>query len=114
MSTTHNEPEMSAEDADDICPIIEAVDTIGSKWRLVVLNDLTDGEKRFNELKRSTGANARTLSRVLDDLEDGEFVDRRVEDRPVATYYQLTDKGASLCPVFDSIENWSREWLLDG
>lgn len=94
-----------------ICPVVEAVDAIGSKWRLVVLHDLTEGEKRFNELKRSTDANPRTLSRVLDDLEDGGFVTRRVEDRPVATYYQLTDKGSSLCPVFESIERWATEWL---
>jgi DNA-binding HxlR family transcriptional regulator len=77
-----------------------------------VLYDLQDGEKRFNELKRATGASSRTLSRVLDDLEDMEFVDRRLEeDAPVATYYSLTEKGASLCPVFDEIESWANEWL---
>ena len=110
MSTISQESETSGDET-GICPVIEAVDAIGSKWRLVILHDLTDGEKRFNELKRSTDANPRTLSRVLDDLEDGGFVARRVEDRPVATYYRLTDKGASLCPVFDSIEAWSREGL---
>lgn len=96
-----------------ICPIVEALDQIGSQWRLVVLHDLIDGEKRFNELKRSTDANPRTLSRVLDDLEDGGFVHRRVEDRPVATYYRLTEKGASLQPVFEEVECWSREWVFD-
>ena len=70
------------------------------------------GEKRFNELKRSTGANARTLSRVLDDLAESGFVERRTEEAaPVATYYSLTDRGASLCPVFDEVEAWADEWL---
>ncbi|MEF8915746.1 winged helix-turn-helix transcriptional regulator [Natronomonas sp.] len=94
------------------CPVVESMEQIGSKWRLLVLHDLQEGEKRFNELKRSTDANSRTLSRVLDDLQDADFVERRLEeDAPVATYYSLTDKGRSLCPVFDEIEAWADEWL---
>jgi len=96
----------------DACDVVESIEQIGSQWRLIVLSDLRDGEKRFNELKRSTGANSRTLSRVLDDLSDLGFVTRRLEeDAPVATYYSLTAKGESLCPVFDEIEDWAAEWL---
>lgn len=99
----------------EACSIIDSIQQIGSQWRLIVLHDLQDGEKRFNELKRSTGANARTLSRVLDDLGEMGFVDRRVEEEsPVATYYSLTAKGGSLCPVFDEIEAWADEWLEVG
>ncbi len=88
------------------------MEQIGSKWRLLVLHDLQDGEKRFNELKRSTDANSRTLSRVLDDLQETGLVERRLEeDAPVATYYSLTEKGRSLCPVFDEIEAWADDWL---
>jgi DNA-binding HxlR family transcriptional regulator len=94
------------------CPVVESMEQIGSKWRLVVLHDLQDGEKRFNELKRSTEASSRTLSRVLDDLQESGLVHRRLEeDAPVATYYRLTEKGESLCPVFDQIERWAEEWL---
>jgi len=95
----------------EVCPVVEAVEQIGSEWRLIVLGDLTDGERRFNELKRSTGASSRTLSRVLDDLEDAGLVDRRVEDRPIATYYSLTEKGTALCPVFSELESWADEWV---
>jgi DNA-binding HxlR family transcriptional regulator len=97
---------------DSPCPVVESMEQIGSKWRLLVLHDLQDGEKRFNELKRSTDANSRTLSRVLDDLRETGFVERRLEeDAPVATYYSLTEKGRSLCPVFDEIEAWADDWL---
>lgn len=88
------------------------MEQIGSKWRLLVLHDLQDGEKRFNELKRSTDANSRTLSRVLDDLQATGFVERRLEeDAPVATYYSLTEKGRSLCPVFEEIKAWANNWI---
>ncbi|MFD1685733.1 winged helix-turn-helix transcriptional regulator [Halobellus litoreus] len=97
---------------EDACSVIDSLEQIGSQWRLIVLHDLQEGEKRFNELKRSTDASSRTLSRVLDDLQELGFVNRRLEeDAPVATYYSLTPKGRSLCPVFDEIEAWADEWL---
>lgn len=95
-----------------ICPIIESCDLIGSKWKLIVLNDLSSGEKRFNELKRSTEASSRTLSRILKELQENNFVTKRVEDgAPIATYYSLTEKGLSLKPVFEEIDQWAEEWL---
>jgi DNA-binding HxlR family transcriptional regulator len=94
------------------CAVVDSLEQIGSQWRLVVLHDLLEGEKRFNELKRSTEASSRTLSRVLNDLQDAGLVNRRAEtDAPIATYYRLTEKGESLCPVFDEIEAWANEWL---
>lgn len=108
---------MSSEDAaaknPEACSVVRAVEEIGSVWRLIVLHDLRDGEKRFNELKRSTGANSRTLSRVLDDLEDAGLVARRVEDRPIATFYSLTEAGRRLAPVFEELEAWAEGYLLD-
>lgn len=96
------------------CPVVDSLEQIGSRWRLVVLHELLNGESRFNELKRETDANARTLSRVLDDLQETGFVERRLEeDAPVATYYSLTEKGRSLCPVFEEIEAWADEWICE-
>lgn len=100
--------------SEEACSVIDSLEQIGSQWRLIVLHDLQDGEKRFNELKRSTDASSRTLSRVLDDLQEMGFVNRRLEEEsPVATYYSLTAKGESLFPVFDAIEEWAEEWLGD-
>lgn len=93
------------------CPVVEAVEEIGSRWRLIVLHDLQDGEKRFNELKGSTGASSSTLSRVLDDLEDIGMVERRVEERPIASYYSLTPKGEAVRPALEALADWSEDWL---
>ncbi len=112
MSSMDTQSEETVEEKNaGACSVVDAVELIGSEWRLVVLHDLADGEKRFNELKRSTGASSRTLSRVLDDLEDAGLVARRVEDRPMASYYSLTPRGEALCPVFDELETWADEWL---
>lgn len=91
--------------------IREAFEQIGGKWELIVIYKLQNGEKRFNDLKRSTDANARTLSRVLDDLQELGFVACRCErESPIATYYSLTEKGKSLESVFATLEQWNRNW----
>jgi DNA-binding HxlR family transcriptional regulator len=114
MTPTSNRPPQAERYDEHACAVIDSLQQIGSQWRLIVLHDLQDGEKRFNELKRSTGANSRTLSRVLDDLAEADLVDRRLEpDAPVAAYYRLTAKGRSLEPVFAEIESWADEWLPD-
>jgi len=95
------------------CPVIEAVEEIGSRWRLILLHDLQDGEKRFNELKESTDASSSTLSRVLDELEERGLVERRVEESPIASYYRLTPKGEAVRPALDALADWSREWLSE-
>ena len=116
-TTESTAPESTAPEStapDTPCPVVDSIEQIGSQWRLVVLHELLNGESRFNELKRETDANARTLSRVLDDLQETGFVDRRLEeDSPVATYYSLTPKGESLAPVFEEIDDWAHEWLAE-
>ncbi|QCS44486.1 helix-turn-helix domain-containing protein [Natrinema versiforme] len=95
-----------------VCNVVGSIEEIGSKWKLIVLNDLRDGEKRFNELKRSTGASSYTLSRVLDNLEEDGFIENRKEfESPVASYYTLTEKGGALCPVFEALDEWGEDWL---
>jgi DNA-binding HxlR family transcriptional regulator len=110
MSPEYSQSDKTIEKNLDACSVVEAVELIGSQWRLIVLHDLQGGgEKRFNELKRSTGASSRTLSRTLDDLEDAGLIARRVEDRPIATYYSLTERGRALRPVFDELEQWATD-----
>lgn len=93
------------------CPLIVPIKKIGSQWRLTILSELLEEEKRFNELKKSTEASSRTLSRVLDHLMEEELVNKRMEEEsPVATYYSLTEKGKDLEPVFKEIQRWGNKW----
>lgn len=108
------DPERSDPEGDELfeaCPVSQAFEQIGAKWRLVVLHSIhMQGEQRFSELQATTSAESATLSRVLEELEERDFVNRRLEDRPIATYYSLTEKGESLARVFDEIEAWADEW----
>ena len=98
-------------DVFEVCPVARAFEIAGSKWRLTVLRCLhLWGEQRFSELQETSTAGSATLSRVLEDLEEQDLISRRLEDRPIATYYSLTDRGAALADVFDAFEEWALEW----
>ncbi|MBX0286846.1 winged helix-turn-helix transcriptional regulator [Haloarcula salinisoli] len=93
------------------CPVVQAVDSIGTPWRLNVVYALRDGEKRFNELKESTDARSKTLSDALEPLVEDDIVDRRMEEAaPVAVFYRLTPKGRELLDVLDELDDWARRW----
>lgn len=99
------------QDVFEICPVARSFEIAGSKWRLTVLRCLLLwGEQRFHELQETTTADSATLSRVLEDLEEQDLVRRRLEDRPIATYYSLTDRGEALADVFEAFEEWALEW----
>lgn len=99
------------QDVFEICPVARSFEIAGSKWRLTVLRCLhLWGEQRFHELQETSTADSATLSRVLEDLEEQDLVRRRLEDRPIATYYSLTERGEDLADVFESFEEWALEW----
>jgi DNA-binding HxlR family transcriptional regulator len=98
------------DDVFEVCPVARAFEIVGSKWRLIVLRCLDLwGEQRFSELQETTTADSTTLSRVLDDLEEQDLITRRLEDRPIATYYDLTKRGEELTGVFEEFEEWAFE-----
>ncbi|MGQ3722941.1 winged helix-turn-helix transcriptional regulator [Natrialba aegyptia] len=104
--------DLSLEAKYDGCPVLKALEEVGSRWRMSVIHVLREGDLRFNEIKRATDANSQTLSRVLDDLEEKEYVERRVEEEsPVAVYYSLTPKGEDLLSAFDEVYEWGQKWF---
>lgn len=100
----------------EAAPVVDALDAVGTTWRVRVVYALAtvDGERRFNELKRATGASSKTLSDALDVLDEHGVVERRVEaDAPVAVYYSLTETGRRLVAALDAVGEWA-DRRLDG
>lgn len=101
------------DDLFEVCPVARAFEIVGSKWRLTALRSLhLYGEQRFSELQETTTADSATLSRILEDLEEQDLVSRRLEDRPIATYYDLTERGEALTGVFEEFEDWAFEYTV--
>lgn len=98
----------------DACPVVKAIETVGTQWRLQVLYALHGSELRFNELKRATGGRSKTLSDALEVLMDEDLIERRTEEAaPIAVYYQLSGKGETLVQRLDAVSQWAVEWMDD-
>lgn len=97
-----------------VCPIVEAINRIGGEWKLLVIRYLMDGPMRFNQLRRASGADPKTLARVLRQLEAEGVVRREVAStRPFAVVYSLTEKGEDLRPAIEALRRWGERWLLE-
>ncbi|WGF89787.1 winged helix-turn-helix transcriptional regulator [Marinivivus vitaminiproducens] len=92
------------------CQLVSAVlARIGDKWSVLVVLSLSDGPKRFNELKRAIGSiSQRMLTLTLRGLERDGLVIRTVTPSiPPRVDYELTDLGRSLQEPVGAIGGWA-------
>lgn len=84
----------------------------GGKWTFLVMGELHNGPRRFNDLNRSIGCNTKSLSDTLKLLEKNEIITRTVfPTTPVTIKYALTEKGRDFEKVFIEMRNWGKKWL---
>lgn len=93
------------------CPVVQAVEIIGGKWRIPIIWKLSMKKSlRYNELKRSIpGITNIMLTRSLQALESYGLV-KRVEYNKVPPHveYSLTEKGQELLPALVIINEWGK------
>ena len=85
------------------CNIEVIVDVIGGKWKMLILWNLRNGTKRFNELRRSIpGVTQKMLTAQLRELERDQIVMRKVYLQvPPKVEYSLTEYGNNLRPFIE-------------
>ncbi|MDE7240572.1 helix-turn-helix domain-containing protein [Desulfovibrio sp.] len=97
------------------CPVGVTVRVIGSKWKLLILQQLSAGPMRFTELQAALdGISKKVLSTTLRSLDEDGIVIRAVHTgSPISVEYTLSDIGRSLQPVLDAMGAWGvryRKW----
>ena len=94
------------------CPVEMTLQLIGNKWKVLIIRDLLDGTKRFNELMRSvTGITQKVLTSNLRSMENDGLLTRKVyPEVPPKVEYTLTSTGYSLKPILDSMVAWGTEY----
>lgn len=94
------------------CPVEMTLQLIGDKWKVLIIRDLLDGTKRFNELMRSvTGITQKVLTSNLRSMENDGLLTRKVyPEVPPKVEYTLTSTGYSLKPILDSMVAWGTEY----
>ena len=80
------------------CSSREILQNITSRWGVLALAALADGELRFSALRRRVdGVSERMLSQTLQTLERDGFINRTVlQSIPPKVEYSLTDVGVSV------------------
>ena len=87
-------------------------DIIGGKWKILIIWDLKEGEKRFRELQKSVGKiTDKMLTQQLRELEKAELISRKAyPEVPPRVEYSLTLLGKSILPVIEMLEEWGKQY----
>jgi len=84
---------------------------VGDKWKLLIVNELLSGTKRFAELQRAIeGISQKMLTQQLRALEADHLLSRKVyAEVPLRVEYTLTKLGMTLKPLVDVVQWWGQE-----
>jgi DNA-binding HxlR family transcriptional regulator len=91
-----------------LCPVTAMLELIGGKWKPVILYCLRSDTRRFGEIAaRIPQISRKVLTEQLKELEqDGLVVREQFNEIPPRVEYSLTERGKSLSPVLNEMENW--------
>ena len=94
------------------CPVETALILMGDRWKLLIVQELLQGTKRFGELKKAlNGISQKVLTQHLRAMEDSGLVTRKVyAEVPPKVEYSLTDIGQSLQPVHEAMRLWGEDY----
>ena len=98
----------------DTCSIARTLALIGDRWTLLVLRDVANGVRRFDELVRHLGVARNVLSRRLAALVDGGLVTRtayRDEGARERHEYRLSPAGRDFMPILLAVMTWGDRHL---
>jgi DNA-binding HxlR family transcriptional regulator len=88
--------------------LARALDVVGPKWTLLIVQELLAGARRFTEIERALGdANPKMVTARLRELEAAGLVSRRTyAEVPPRVEYALTARGRALRPAIDALRRF--------
>jgi len=94
------------------CEFESTLDLLGQKHTLSILRLLQSRAPRgFNEIREALGVNPKTLADRLKSLVEAGILSREALNRiPRKVNYAVTDKGAELIEIFNTISVWHRKY----
>lgn len=93
-----------------LCDAAYTLSLLTGRWKLTILVKITEGKKRFSELKNAIPfITERILALQLKELENSGLIKKEIsqgtEHLPL---YVLTTLGKSLNPVVQSLSDWGK------
>ncbi len=109
-------PATALDYAIDTCTIGRAMAILGEKWTVVVLREVFNGVRRFDDMRAHTGIPRQVLTNRLGGLVESGVLRREPYREPgsrVRHEYRLTAKGLDLYPVLIAVSEWGNRYLAD-
>jgi DNA-binding HxlR family transcriptional regulator len=100
----------------DACPAVrDVLNRVGDKWSVLAIILLSDGPKRFNELRRAIdGISQRMLTLTLRGLErDGLITRTLYASVPPRVDYELTRLGRTLLTPVHALAAWAAKHRVE-
>ena len=96
------------------CPLARALDVIGERWTLVIVQELLKRPYRYGELlARLPGISTSVLADRLRTLEHAAVVAREPGAVGAGVVYTLTDRGRALDDALRELRRWGVGFLAD-
>jgi DNA-binding HxlR family transcriptional regulator len=100
----------------DNCTVQRALRVLGDRWSFVVLREVFNGIRRFEDMRTRTAIPRQVLTERLARLVDEGLLRRepyREAGQRQRHEYRLTSKGLDLYPVFVALNEWGSAYYSD-
>jgi len=96
------------------CPLARALDVVGERWTLVIVQELLKRPSRYGELaRRLPGIGTNVLADRLRKLEAAGVAERIPGPVGEGVTYALTDRGRGLSDALEALRRWGVSYLTD-
>jgi DNA-binding HxlR family transcriptional regulator len=98
------------------CTVGRTMAILGERWTIVVLREVFNGIRRFEDIRRHTAIPRQVLTNRLAMLVEHDIL-RRAPYRPPGSRqrheYRLTAKGMDLYPIMVAVAQWGDRYVAD-
>ena len=93
------------------CPVELTLSVIAGRWKVMIIHQLLEGTKRFNQLQRElSGITHRTLAKQLKEMEKTGLILRRdYREIPPRVEYRLSPLGQTLKDILMAMHVWAEK-----
>lgn len=88
--------------------LADALDIVGARWALLIIEQLLAGPQRYGDLQRELGVPTNILAIRLRELEAAGVLSR-LPLRHNTRAYALTDRGLALREAIEQLGRWGAE-----
>lgn len=94
------------------CPVETTLKVLSGRWKVLIIHQLLEGTKRFNQLQRELkGVTHRTLSKQLKEMEEHGLIKRKdYKELPPRVEYSLSPLGLSLDNILSAMHVWGESF----